>query len=142
MTRGGLQSASMQSLYILSPLSQDVNKFTEAFGQARQRNCSEAFYGGSRKFKTQMLSVFSGWNERRGPRTCRYVCRIYNSNAPIRNRYRVLDAVHVYFCTLETTQPHHNVTLNSIQLRACQLCVCLASYVSTGRPGVTLMGVQ
>ena len=41
-----------------SLLRQDVNKLTEAFGQARRRNCSQAFYGGSRKFNTQMLSIF------------------------------------------------------------------------------------
>lgn len=49
---------SCRALYSL--LRQDVNKLTEAFGQARQRNCSEAFYGGSRKFNTQMLSIFWG----------------------------------------------------------------------------------
>ena len=43
-----------------SLLRQDVNKSTKAFGQARQRNCSEAFYGASRKFNTQMLSVSQG----------------------------------------------------------------------------------
>ncbi|CAB1413932.1 unnamed protein product [Pleuronectes platessa] len=42
-------------------IKQDVNKSTKAFGQARQRNCWEAFYGASRKFNTQMLSVVPGW---------------------------------------------------------------------------------
>lgn len=56
------------SALLFSLLRQDVNKLTEAFGQARQRNCSEALYGGSRKFNTQMLSILSGWRERRNSR--------------------------------------------------------------------------
>lgn len=50
---------SCWALYSL--LRQDVNKLTEAFGQARRRNCSQAFYGGSRKFNTQMLSIYWEW---------------------------------------------------------------------------------